>query len=196
MKILCLVLSIIFAVEIQAQQMGTIPYYQIPDYPSSYTSGNVISRLIDGLGYRYYWASEGLTEKDLLFRPSLEGKNTLETIAHINELSLTILNVAMHVPNERPYKANEKSYEKHRSETLINFKKASELFLLKTEKELDECLIIFKRGEKTSEFPFWNLINGQIADAIYHTGQLVSFRRSSGNPINSQVNVFTGKTAE
>lgn len=41
--------------------------------------------------------------------------------------------------------------------------------------------------------PFYNLINGPIADAIWHTGQLASFRRSSGNPINSKVNHFTGK---
>ena len=29
-------------------------------------------------------------------------------------------------------------------------------------------------------------------DAIYHTGQIVSFRRTTGNPIDSSVNVFMG----
>jgi hypothetical protein len=36
------------------------------------------------------------------------------------------------------------------------------------------------------------LINGPITDAIYHTGQVVSFRRTSGNPIPKGVNVFLG----
>ena len=29
-------------------------YYQIPDYPESYTAEAVAARLIDGLGFRYY----------------------------------------------------------------------------------------------------------------------------------------------
>jgi len=62
------------------------------------------------------------------------------------------------------------------------------------DQNLSELKVIFKRGENESEFPFWNVINGQISDAIYHTGQVVSFRRSSGNPMNPKVNVFSGKT--
>ena len=41
--------------------------------------------------------------------------------------------------------------------------------------------------------PFWNLINGPFSDIIYHTGQVVAFRRISGNPINPGVNVFVGQ---
>jgi hypothetical protein len=61
---------------------------------------------------------------------------------------------------------------------------------------LEELKIVVKRGEETSDFPFWNLINGPIADAIYHCGQIVSYRRSSVNPSNPKVSVFTGKTRE
>ena len=43
-------------------------------------------------------------------------------------------------------------------------------------------------------FPFWNMINGPISDAIWHSGQVVANRRASGNPINPKVNVFIGKT--
>ena len=49
--------------------------------------------------------------------------------------------------------------------------------------------IIF--GDKA--YPFWNAINGPIADALWHCGQIVSFRRSSGNPFPKGVSVFTGK---
>ena len=53
--------------------------------------------------------------------------------------------------------------------------------------------VLFQRGDKTSSFPFWHVINGPISDALYHVGQLVSFRRTTGNPLNSNVNVFMGK---
>ena len=32
-------------------------YYQIPEYPEKYTSENVTARMVDGLGFRYYWAT-------------------------------------------------------------------------------------------------------------------------------------------
>ncbi|MFT7499284.1 MAG: hypothetical protein ACI8QP_001887, partial [Porticoccaceae bacterium] len=47
-----------------------------------------------------------------------------------------------------------------------------------------------------SEYPFWDLINGPIEDAVWHSGQLVSFRRSSGNPMNPKVNFLTGKVRD
>lgn len=62
--------------------------------------------------------------------------------------------------------------------------------------DMEDFNIIFQRGENKSEFPFWNLLNGPIADAIYHVGQVVSQRRTSGNPLSSKVNVFSGKTRE
>lgn len=40
------------------------------------------------------------------------------------------------------------------------------------------------------------MLNGPIADALWHVGQVVSFRRSSGNPFNSKVSVFSGKVRE
>jgi hypothetical protein len=47
-----------------------------------------------------------------------------------------------------------------------------------------------------NEFPFWNQLNGPIADALWHCGQVISFRRSSGNPYNSKASVFSGKVRE
>ena len=52
--------------------------------------------------------------------------------------------------------------------------------------------VIFDRQGKESRFPIWNLINGPIEDLVYHTGQIVSFRRTTGNPIPKGVNVFMG----
>ena len=32
-----------------------------------------------------------------------------------------------------------------------------------------------------------------VADALYHVGQVVSYRRAAGNLMDPQVNVFVGK---
>jgi|GEM_PF-5684614 len=52
-------------------QTDTLPYYQIPDAPSTYTAATVSARMIDGLGYRYYWATESLRPEDLAYEPGL-----------------------------------------------------------------------------------------------------------------------------
>ena len=77
-------------------------------------------------------------------------------------------------------------------------KLTSSLCLLKSSSsdDLEDYMVRFESADKFSEFPFWNLLNGPIADAINHVGQVVSFRRSSGNPIHPGVRVFIGKTKE
>ena len=72
-----------------------------------------------------------------------------------------------------------------------NLKIASDIF--KENGDLTKFTIVFKREENLSKFPFWNQINGPISDAIWHCGQVISFRRSSGNPYNSNASVFGGK---
>lgn len=182
----------------QAQQTDSmvLPYQQIPEYPSDYSPGNILSRLIDGLGYRYYWATEGLTEEDLAFSP-VEGARTLiETLTHIYGLSETIVNAPQNLPNIQPADWSGLSFDTLRHLTLANLQRASELCLNKRADEVADFSVIFQRGERSSEFPYWHMINGPIADALYHTGQVVTLRRASGNPINPKVNVFMGKNRQ
>ena len=48
-----------------------------------------------------------------------------------------------------------------------------------------KILISSSRGSNYEvEYPFWSLLNGPIADMIWHVGQVVTFRRSLGNPFN------------
>ncbi len=173
-----------------------LPYEQIPEYPTDYTSGNILSRFIDGLGYRYYWATEGLTEKDLDYAPSKEGRTMQQTIQHIYDLSKGIVNAPQNLPNIRNANQPELTFKELRKQTLLNLKKASELLSGKSAKDLGTYKVIFQSGDNKREFPYWNMINGQISDAIYHVGQVVSFRRSSGNPMNPKVSVFIGKTGK
>jgi len=175
-----------------AQQTNELPFSEIPTAPKSYTVGNILARMVDGLGYRFYWASDSLTAQDLAYRPSVTGKTCEETILHIYELSITIKNIANGEVCIRPNPKVDLNYEELRSKTLANLLESRNAFLNKTESEIEALKVIFQNADNRNEFPFWNFINGQLSDAIYHTGQLVVFRRASGNPINGKVNVFLG----
>lgn len=176
--------------------MDTLPYSSIPEYPAAYTANKVTARMIDGLGFRYYWATEGLREEDLNYRPDSSARTCLETMIHLQGLSKTIINAVEGKPNIRPQPEVDHVYEDMRTTTLNNLKRASDLLKNAEEGFLESRKIIFQRGDKSSEFPFWHQYNGMIADALWHCGQVVSFRRSSGNPIDSRVNVFMGKLRE
>ncbi len=171
----------------------TLPYYEIPQYPETFTAATVGARMIDGLGFRYYWATDGLRDSDLNYRPSTEARTSLETLSHIYELSTIVVNAVRKVPNITGQDVPRLAFMEMRKRTLENIKTASDVLKRSKEVDLIEFNVIFKNEKTSSTFPFWNLLNGPIADVLWHVGQVVSFRRSSGNPINPKVEVFTGK---
>ena len=179
----------------EEKTMSQLPYYEIPDSPAEYTAENVAARMVDGLGFRYYWATEGLREEDLSYKPSKEARTALETIDHIYGLTEVLLNAVKKLPNIRTTDAEEEDYsfDELRSKTLSNIKAASEILKNSEPESLENYPMVFQRDESSSEFPFWNLINGPIADAIWHAGQVVSLRRASGNPFNSNASLLRGK---
>ena len=197
-------LPIIFLfTQCKAQEMAVpvsksteIPYHEIPAYPATFDAGNVAARMIDGLGYRYYWGTKDLRPIDIAYRPSADAQDVDGTLKHLYGLSLVILNATKQEANIRPSKSPAHTFEQRRTATLQNLKVASDNLKASSKKDLEKFNIIFQRDTKSSEFPFWNLINGPIADAIYHVGQIVSFRRTTGNPVQTGVNVFMGKTKE
>ena len=190
------IIILIMATDMNVQGQNELPYHEIPSNPESYSAGNVMGRLVDGLGFRYYWATEGIGEEDLKYKPSAEGRNMEETLDHIYGLSLTMVNATQGIINQRPEDRLEMTFQEKRAQTLMNFQKSSELMKAGDPNEMESYKIIFKRGENQSEFPFWNLINGPISDALWHTGQVVLMRRAVGNPINPKVSVFMGKLRE
>lgn len=169
-----------------------LPFYQIPEVPNEISSTNIMARMVQGLGFRFHWATDDLTEKDLKYRPSKDAISNFETIKHIYNLSNTIYNSTRNSPNTKSEKKVPTDYKNLRRETLNNLKLSSEAFESFNDEHLKNIKIIFQGKSGNYEFPIWNLINGPISDAIYHTGQLVSFRRTSGNPIPKGVNVFLG----
>jgi hypothetical protein len=168
-----------------------LPYYEIPDYPETYTAGAVAARMIDGLGFRFYWATEGLRKEDLAYKPGNDTRTSQQTIEHIYGMSIIILNSTKGLSTEgQPATL---PIETMREQTLFNLQSASNTLRTLSDADLNNIKMVFKRGDKTSEFPFWNEINGPIADCLWHVGQVVSFRRASGNPFSNQVSVLTGK---
>ena len=194
-RFVMLTISILSFVMIRAQDKSQeqLPYYEIPEHSEKYTAGTVAARVVDGLGFRYYWATEGLRDEDLNFKPSEDARTTKETIDHIYGLSRVIVNSTLNKPNDRAEEP-EMTFAEKRKKTLENIKIAADI--LRKSEDLSQFTIIFQRGENTSEFPFWNQLNGPIEDAVWHCGQVVTFRRSSGNPYNSKASVFSGKVRE
>ena len=174
-----------------------LPYREIPDESSeTYTAGTVTARLLDGLGFRFYWATDGLRPEDLSFRPNDEARTTAYTIDHILSLVRIVNNSANQRPNINGTEYPELDFEGKRKKTLELIQEAAAIFRNSSEADFENYTIIFKNDKEQSEFPFWNQLNGPIADALWHIGQIVSFRRSSGNPFASgadKPSVFTGK---
>ena len=100
-------------------QQEKLPFHEIGNYPEEYSETNLISRMIEGLGYRYYWATESLNEKDLIYKASIDSRTTFEIIEHIYKLSLMI---ASSFKNEKiDFNSEKFSYTELRERTLNNF---------------------------------------------------------------------------
>jgi len=188
MKLVIIILTAISSISLYSQDRPY--YYEIPAAPETYTATTAIARLVDGLGFRYFWATEGLRDEDLLFKPSEEARTSFETIQHIYGLTYVLINTVQGKPTG-PSNANLTTFTDYRNATLENIRQASEI-LKQPETDLEELPMAFQRSGGNKEYPFWNLINGPISDALWHVGQVVTFRRSSGNPLPPGVNVLEG----
>ena len=167
-----------------------LPYDQIPKMEENYSAQNTVARMIDGLGFRYYWSTKGLRAEDLAYQPMGEGRNCQETIEHLYDLSNMMLRLTQ-TDFKQIIEKEKMTFVEMRKQTLLNFQAFSNR--IQVSKNLSE-FTVQKKGE--ADIPFFNLINGPIADAIWHSGQVASYRRSLGNPINIKINHFTGTLRE
>lgn len=172
----------------------TLPFRSIPDYPERATPGAVVARMIDGLGFRLYWATEGLRPEDLDYRPTPESRSILETLRHIAALCEAVRNVGANRPSVRPLNDPE-DLASLRGLALNRLADARAHFVrLAKPAELEALEVAFQSPDGTprGEANFWHLLNGPLADALWHTGQIVAFRRANGNPLPPGVSVFRG----
>jgi hypothetical protein len=157
-------------------------YRVIPEYPPKISAGTILTRLLDGLGFRFYWATEGLRKADYEFRPSQDCMSVEELVRHTWGLVNWVVISATDNKYRRPAEA-----ERIREQVLEMV-----LFL----RDEMSNISVGELSETTIDGrSFWHIINGPIADTLTHVGQINSFRRLSGNPV-PKANVFTGTPPE
>ncbi|MDA1210852.1 MAG: hypothetical protein O3A41_07430, partial [Bacteroidetes bacterium] len=184
-------LFIFLTFQIMQGQDKALPFAEIGPYPDHYSAQGVMHRLISGLGYRYYWASAELRPEDLNYRVSADSRSTREILEHIYGLSATIA-ATLEGGVAEAANLDNMTYEFLRKGTLVHLERA--VNALERVEDFSELSVKIVQPNQTYEFEFWHLINGQISDAIWHSGQVVMNRRASGNPLRLGVNVFLGRT--
>jgi hypothetical protein len=141
----------------------------IPDYPASVCATSMLARLVDGLAFRFRWATEGLNEEEVVLRPSVGSRSLAEIAGHIWGL-VNWVNISV---------SGAKS-TKPRQFSLLRKKVLDMLAMLRnTLSSMDDGRL---SNVRIDDQPFWHMINGPISDALTHVGQITAFRRLAGDP--------------
>ncbi len=61
-------------------------YHSMPATPDEITAVNIICRMLAGMGFRFYWATEELKEESYAFKPCEGARSIGETVEHIWDL--------------------------------------------------------------------------------------------------------------
>ena len=157
-------------------------YYHLPQEPGEVSAVNILLRLVDGIGFRYRWATEQITGESAEYKPAPGSMSYQELLLHIFKL--------IHVVNA--HFAGETSLvwppEKSDVQSLIS----GTIDLLQNLRgRLQEINDTELTRFSTKGYSFWYMINGPLADALTHIGQLNSWNRISGHP-SLPVDVFRG----
>jgi hypothetical protein len=147
-------------------------FRSVTSYPQQENANGILMRLIDGLGFRFYWATEGLTEDDYSFSPGGGCQTIGELIGHVwglvNWMHLNVLGEG--ISDQRPEDLAERREQVFQGlydiRSHVEAIGQEELFALQIEGR-----------------PLWHMINGPLSDALTHTGQINSFRRLNGNVV-------------
>jgi len=153
-------------------------FHRIPPYPNAVSGTTTLVRLLDGLGFRFRWSTEGLNKEDYSFRPAPDSMSIEELVDHVWGL---VNWISQSVRLDEFEKGDDASITRMRVLEIIHA--LWEAYISMSDEDLKETTI---RG-----MPFWHIINGPLSDALTHVGQINSFRRLTGNP-TPKASVFTG----
>jgi hypothetical protein len=156
----------------------------LPPAPDTLSTGAVLARLCDGLGFRLHWATEGLREEDIDFRPAEGSLTTRELLQHIHRMVQWV----DHCLGGEPASEPRPDFRAERSAALTRIQILSHRLRSMSEKDLAQAELT--RGE--TALPIWNAVNGPLADALTHVGQINTYRRVSGNP-SPRINHLLGE---
>ena len=161
-----------------------LPFEDISQTPLEISAANALLRMVEGLAFRYRWATENLSDENIKFRPHTSSMSIEEVNSHIFDLVDSIFRV---FGGEKQNKETLNSFQDIRESNLFLLKKLVNLLRKMNDSELAEM-----EKNTSRKLPFWYWINGPLADALTHIGQITSWRRISGNPQLKGVNVFIG----
>jgi hypothetical protein len=159
-------------------------FRSVAEYPPRQDANGVLIRLIDGLGYRFYWATEGLTPDDLAFSPGGGCMTIGELVGHVWGLAHW---VHLNIFGEGPGAPRAEDPEDQRDQIL------GMLFAIRTYARTINGEALFDL--QIDGHPFWHIINGPLSDALTHTGQITAFRRLNGNVVPKH-HVFLARESE
>ena len=170
--------------------MGNEYGYQISEAPARFDGARVLARVVDGLAFRYRWATEGLRPEDFDFRPGPTSMTTREIMKHVLNLVLMVKQSVFDADERESPDTDDP--EALRSAALENLRLAREHLASLDDAALARHRVLKRDG---SRWPIWNILNGPLADALTHVGQINAWRRLSGNPTPA-ANVFAGLPPE
>jgi uncharacterized damage-inducible protein DinB len=161
-----------------------LPFEDISKTPNDLTATNTLLRMVEGLAFRYRWATENLSEENIKFKPHPTSMSIEEVNAHIFDLVDSTNRV---FGGEKQNKDSLNSFQKLRIKSLNILADLSERLKEMSDEDLSEI-----EKNTSRKLPFWYWINGPLADALTHVGQITSWRRIAGNPQLKGINVFIG----
>ena len=156
-----------------------IPYESVETYPEKISATAIMIRMLDGLGFRFRYATEGFTLQDDQFSPGHDCRTIGEIIEHIWGL----LNwMCQNIFGEEETRPTEIALQRtHALELII---KLRTYFA-----QIDDTTLV---RLTIANLPFWHMINGPLSDALTHTGQINTLRRLAGNlPIKTRPFLMT-----
>lgn len=160
--------------------------YEITAPPESMDGVSVLARFVDGLAFRYHWATEGLRPEDFAFRPGPESMSLQELLKHTLHLAFMVEQTVMNASVRKRVGSEEPS--ELRSLTLSTLSDVRRRLESLSDEELHRHEVLRRSGKR---YPVWHIMNGPLADALTHVGQINAWRRLSGNP-TPPVDVFSG----
>jgi hypothetical protein len=160
--------------------------FEIPPAPEKVDGKAVLARVVEGLAFRFFWATEGLRAEDYEFRPGPSSMSTKELLKHLLHLSFMVKQCVENA-SERDKNTSDDP-EVLRSTTLEVLRGIRENLLALSDSTLERHVVLKSDG---SSWPVWHIMNGPLADALTHVGQLNAWRRLNGNPV-PEANVFAG----
>jgi hypothetical protein len=163
-------------------------FRSLPPGPENVTGSAVLVRMIEGIGFRFTWATEGLRESDLSYRPTPETMCIIEQAGHVLELVSWVAAAAGAIPAGPQKPESPPPFPEVRQQIL------EVLSLLRAQLAgmSDEEIGTIHIGSHAGPVPWPHIVNGPLADALTHIGQIAVLRRASGNPV-PKANVFLGR---